>query len=66
MAGIKGVGEGAVDVIISERTTNGPFTDIFDFVERLPLNTVNKKNLESLASAGAFDGFGTYNSYNFV
>lgn len=58
MAGIKGVGAGAVDAIIAEREKNGSFKDIFDFVERLNLTTVNKKNIEALANAGAFDGFG--------
>ena len=58
MAGIKGVGKGAVETIIKEREKNGPFKDIYDFVERLPLTTVNKKNLESLAYAGALDNLG--------
>ncbi len=60
MAGIKGVGEGAVEAIIKEREKNGPFKDIYDFVERLPLTTVNKKNLESLAYAGALDNLGEF------
>jgi DNA polymerase-3 subunit alpha len=55
MAGIKGVGEGAVESIIQERDTNGPFKDIYNFVERISLNQVNKKSLEALATAGAFD-----------
>ncbi len=55
MAGIKGVGENAVDAIIAEREKNGTYKDIFDFAERLNLTTVNKKNFEALASAGAFD-----------
>jgi DNA polymerase III subunit alpha len=57
MAGIKGVGEGAVETIIQERNANGPFKDIYDFVERIGLNQVNKKNIEALATAGAFDNF---------
>ncbi len=65
MAGIKGVGEGAVEAIINERDKNGPFKDIFDFVERLPLTTVNKKNLEALAYAGAFDNVGNYHRAQF-
>ena len=55
MAGIKGVGEGAVESIIEEREKNGPFKDIYDFVERNNLSQVNKKNIEALATAGAFD-----------
>ncbi|NDV68151.1 DNA polymerase III subunit alpha [Dysgonomonas sp. 25] len=57
MAAIKGVGEGAVASIIAERTQNGPFKSIFDFVERVSLSSCNKKNIESLALAGAFDNF---------
>ncbi len=60
MAGIKGVGAGAVEVIIKEREKNGPFKDIYDFVERLPLTTVNKKNLEALAYSGGLDNLGDY------
>ena len=55
MAGIKGVGEGAVESIIQERENNGPFNNIYDFVERVNLSQVNKKNIEALATAGAFD-----------
>ncbi|OQY05037.1 MAG: DNA polymerase III subunit alpha [Bacteroidetes bacterium 4572_117] len=57
MAAIKGVGEAAVDQIIEIRK-KGEFKDIFDFVERVNLRTVNKRNLEGLAISGAFDGFG--------
>ena len=55
LAAIKGVGNGAVKSIIEEREANGPFADIFDFVERIPLSSCNKKSIESLALAGAFD-----------
>jgi DNA polymerase III subunit alpha len=58
LSAIKGVGEAAVESLIEERNQNGKFTDIFDFIKRLNLRTVNKKVLESLAQAGAFDGFG--------
>lgn len=57
LAAIKGVGEGAVLNIVEEREKNGVFVDIFDFVERVNLSTCNKKNIESLALAGAFDNF---------
>ncbi len=57
MAGVKGVGDAAVEEIIREREENGPYQDIFDFVERVNLHTVNKKNIEALAAAGGFDGF---------
>ncbi len=58
MAAIKGVGEAAVEAIVTERDTNGTFKDIYDFVERVNLQSVNKKNIEALAIAGAFDNFG--------
>ena len=55
LAAIKGVGNGAVKSIIEEREANGPFTDVFNFVERIPLSSCNKKSIESMALAGAFD-----------
>ncbi len=58
MAAIKGVGAGAVTNIIESRK-DGPYKDVFDFVERVNLQSVNKKNIEGLAMAGAFDSFGT-------
>ncbi|MDR1090388.1 MAG: DNA polymerase III subunit alpha [Prevotella sp.] len=57
LAAVKGVGEGAVMNIIEERRQNGVFSNIFDFVERVNLSSCNKKNIESLALAGAFDAF---------
>ncbi len=56
MAAIKGVGEGAVQDVIKARK-GGEFKDVYDFVERVNLQSVNKKNLEALAMAGAFDSF---------
>lgn len=55
MGAIKGVGSGAARDIINARKKHGEFKTIFDFVERVTLQTVNKKNLEALAMAGAFD-----------
>ena len=55
---ISGMGEAAAIAIISEREANGPYTDIFDFLERVDLRTVNRKNVEVLVKAGAFDGVG--------
>ena len=57
MAAIKGVGESAVQAIIEEREKNGPFTSVFDFFERVNLSQCNKKNIENLILAGAFDCF---------
>ena len=58
LGGIKGVGGNAVDAIVEERTKNGPYTDIFDLVERVNLSACNRKAIESFALSGAFDSFG--------
>ena len=57
LGGVKGVGEGAVEAIINEREKNGKYKDIFDFLERVNLQACNRKTVESLALAGAFDCF---------
>ncbi|MBS1774147.1 MAG: DNA polymerase III subunit alpha [Bacteroidetes bacterium] len=57
MNAIKGVGEAAVEDIITEREANGPYTSVFDFISRVNQRTVNKKSLESLVLAGAMDSF---------
>ena len=56
LGAVKGVGEGAVDAIVTERSgENGPYTNVFDFMRRVNLRSANKKAIESLAYAGAFD-----------
>lgn len=65
MAAIKGVGEGAVERIIEERTKNGPYTDIYDFFERIDYKSVNKKTLENLVAAGGVDSFGFHRAQFF-
>jgi len=57
LGGLKGVGEAAVDSLIEERENKGHFTSIFDMVKRTNHRTVNKKTIESLIYAGAFDCF---------
>ena len=57
LAGIKGVGASCVDSIVEERDTNGTYKDIFDFVQRINQGACNRKALESMALAGAFDDF---------
>jgi DNA polymerase III subunit alpha len=57
LGGLKGVGEAAVENAIEERTKKGVFKSIFDFIKRVNQRAVNKKTLESLAYAGAFDCF---------
>ncbi|MCI0750685.1 MAG: DNA polymerase III subunit alpha [Flammeovirgaceae bacterium] len=57
LGAIKGAGDAAVEAIIQERNSKGPFTDIFDFAERLSQRAANKKTFECLALSGAFDSF---------
>jgi len=57
LGAIKGVGESAVLQLIEEREKNGLYKDIYDLVERVNLNALNKKNLEAMAVAGTFDCF---------
>ena len=57
LGAIKGVGESAVLQLIEEREQNGLYKSIYDLVERVNLNSLNKKNLEAMAVAGAFDCF---------
>ena len=57
LAGIKGVGVSCVDSIVEERDKNGAYKDIFDFVQRINQGACNRKALESMALAGAFDDF---------
>ena len=61
LGGIKGTGDAAVEAIIDERDSNGPYKDVYDFMTRVNLRTVNKKTLESLIYAGAFDCFEEFN-----
>ncbi|MCX6233883.1 MAG: DNA polymerase III subunit alpha [Bacteroidetes bacterium] len=66
LAAIKGIGETAVEHIIEERDKNGPFSDIFDLALRVNLRSVNKRCIEALAKAGAFDSFaGTHRAQYF-
>lgn len=57
LAGIKGLGDNAVQSIIDERQKKGQFRDLYDFFERVNLNACNRKNVECLVLAGAFDSF---------
>lgn len=65
LGAIKGVGESAVTAIIEKRNNKGYFIDIHDFVEHINLKTVNKKSIESLAYAGAFDNISPLNRSQF-
>ena len=57
LGGIKGFGDNIVRAILADREENGPFADIYDFMERMS-GTVNRKAFESLLHSGAFDSFG--------
>ena len=57
MEAVKGVGSNAVEELVKERKANGPYESIFDFTKRLDLRVCNKRTLESLTQAGAFDAF---------
>ncbi len=55
LAGIKNVGEKAVDEIVRDRSKNGRFKSLFDFTSRLDTRLVNRRAIEALVEAGAFD-----------
>ncbi|MFO6447476.1 DNA polymerase III subunit alpha [Erythrobacter sp. NE805] len=56
LAGIRNVGEKAMEAIVAERQANGAFASLKDLFERLPQGTMNRRQLEGLICAGAFDG----------
>lgn len=55
LGAVKGTGSAAIDVILQARRKDGPFTDLFNFCSRLDLRKVNRRVIESLIRAGAFD-----------
>ncbi|MBW8486752.1 DNA polymerase III subunit alpha [Actinomadura parmotrematis] len=58
LGAIRNVGENVVDGIIKARTEQGAFTDFNDFLAKVPIQVCNKRAIESLIKAGAFDSFG--------
>ena len=67
LASIKNVGEGAIEQITEERKRNGKYANFVDFIERVQGERVNKKCIESLIKAGAFDELETeYNRYDLL
>ncbi len=58
LSAVRGVGTGLVELILSERDANGPFADFYDFCERVDTSVLNKKTIEALIKAGAFDSVG--------
>ncbi len=55
LGGIKNVGERAMEVLVAEREANGPFESLDDFANRADPSQLNRRSLENLAAAGAFD-----------
>ena len=58
MGAVKGVGESAALAIVEEREANGPYKDVYDFFQRVNLSSCNRKSIECMVLAGAFDSFG--------
>jgi len=56
LAGIRNVGEKAMEAIVAERQAKGPFASLQDFCERIPHGAMNRRQFEALACAGALDG----------
>jgi DNA polymerase-3 subunit alpha len=56
LAGIRNVGEKAMEAIVAERQAHGRFADLEDCFRRMPPGCMNRRQLEGLAAAGAFDG----------
>ncbi|NND02685.1 MAG: DNA polymerase III subunit alpha, partial [Acidimicrobiia bacterium] len=55
LSAVRNVGEGVVELIITEREKNGAFTSFQDFIDRVDLNVLNKRTVDSLIKAGGFD-----------
>ncbi|HUI02861.1 MAG TPA: DNA polymerase III subunit alpha [Acidimicrobiales bacterium] len=58
LAAVRNVGEGLVERIVAERAAGGPFSDFYDFCWRVDPVVLNKRTVESLVKAGAFDSLG--------
>jgi len=58
MAAVRNVGASVVESIVATRTSKGSFTSFSDFLRKVPVNVCNKRVIESLIKAGAFDSFG--------
>jgi DNA polymerase III subunit alpha len=58
LCAVKNVGTGAIEQLVKERETNGPFTSLEEFCRRQDLHTINKRVIESLIKCGAFDSLG--------
>ncbi len=66
LGAIKGVGENVVKAIIAERDANGAYESPYDFIERVPPGTVNRRTLEALILAGAFDSYSDFKREDYL
>lgn len=60
LGAIKGAGEAAIENIMAARELKGPFSDLFDFCQRVDLRKINRRVLEALIKSGSFDSFGSH------
>jgi DNA polymerase-3 subunit alpha len=58
LAAVRNVGAAAMQALVAEREANGPYKELMDFADRLDARQVNKRQLENLAAAGAFESLG--------
>jgi DNA polymerase III subunit alpha len=58
LGAVRGVGQGAVELVLEARAKDGAFRSIYDFADRVDSQRVNRRVLEALVKAGAFDGIG--------
>ncbi len=58
LSAVRNVGEGLVEQLLAERAENGSYESFYDFAERVPEQVLNKRTVESLIKAGAFDQLG--------
>jgi DNA polymerase-3 subunit alpha len=58
LSAVRNVGEAVTDLIVAERNNNGPYTSFFDFIDRVDLQVLNKRTVDSMIKGGAFDALG--------
>jgi DNA polymerase-3 subunit alpha len=58
LSAVRNVGEAVTDLLVAERKENGPYSSFFDFINRVDVQVLNKRTIESLIKGGAFDSFG--------
>jgi DNA polymerase-3 subunit alpha len=58
LSAVRNVGEAVVDLIVEQRTKHGDYEDFFDFMDRVDIQVLNKRTIESMIKGGAFDFMG--------